>query len=80
MGHPNVVTTFDLNTIRSFRFVRNVIGSVGPGHVGIEFPQRNSQDGLFEENTMRVMSLGFGEYGAHWRVPTAFGCRVGLRW
>ena len=67
VGHPNVVTTFDLNTLRSFRFVRNVIGSVGPGYVGIELPQRNSQDGLFEENTVRAVSLGFGEYGAHWR-------------
>jgi hypothetical protein len=67
LGHPNAVTTFDLNTVRSFRFVRNVIGSVGPGHVGIELPQRNSQDGLFEENTVRAASMGFGEYGAHWR-------------
>jgi hypothetical protein len=67
VDHPNVVTTFDLNTLRSFRFVHNVIGSVGPGRVGIELPQRNSQDGLFEENTVRVVSLGFGEYGAHWR-------------
>jgi hypothetical protein len=67
VGRSNAVTTFDLNTLRSFRFVRNVIGSVGPEYVGIELPQRNSQDGLFEENTMRVASLGFGEYGAHWR-------------
>jgi hypothetical protein len=67
VGGSNAVTTFDLNTIRSFRFVRNVIGSAGPGHVGIELPQRNSQDGLFEENTVRAASVGFGEYGAHWR-------------
>jgi Periplasmic copper-binding protein (NosD) len=53
--------------MRSFRFVRDEIGSVGPAHAGIELPQRNSQDGLFGQNTMRVTSLGFGEYGAHWR-------------
>ena len=67
LGWTNAVTTFDLNTVRSFRFVRNVIGSVGPEYVGIELPQRNSQDGLFEENTVRAASVGFGEYGAHWR-------------
>jgi hypothetical protein len=67
VGQSNAVTTFNCNTMRSFRFVRNRIGSVGPGYVGIELPQRNSQDGLFEENTVRAASVGFGEYGAHWR-------------
>jgi hypothetical protein len=67
VGGSNAVTVFCLNTMRSFRFVGNEIGSVGPGRVGIELPQRNSQDGVFEENTFRVTSLGFGEYGAHWR-------------
>lgn len=67
VGGSNAVTTFDCNTVRSFRFVRNVIGSAGPGYVGIELPQRNSQDGLFEENTVRAASVGYGEYGAHWR-------------
>ena len=67
VGRSNAVTTFNCNTMRSFRFVRNLIGSVGPGYVGIELPQRNSQDGLFEENTVRAASVGYGEYGAHWR-------------
>lgn len=67
VGQSNAVTTFNCNTMRSFRFVRNLIGSVGPGYVGIELPQRNSQDGLFEENTVRAASVGYGEYGAHWR-------------
>jgi hypothetical protein len=53
--------------MRSFRFVRNLIGYVGPWHGGVELPQRNSQDGLFEENTVRAASVGYGEYGAHWR-------------
>ncbi|MCX7597279.1 MAG: hypothetical protein N2512_00200 [Armatimonadetes bacterium] len=64
---PNVVTVFGCNTMRAFRFVGNEIGSVGPGYVGIELPQRNSQDGLFERNTVRAISVGFGEYGAHWQ-------------
>lgn len=67
VGGSNIVTLLMCNTMRSFRFVRNEFGSVGPGCVGTELPQRNSQDGLFEENTFRVTSLGFGEYGAHWR-------------
>lgn len=56
----------NLNTIRDFRFSRNLIGSVGPSYVSIELPQRNSQDGVFDGNTFRVRSMGFGEYGAHW--------------
>src|SRR5512136_293582 len=67
VGQSNAVTTFNCNTMRSFRFVRNLIGYVGPAYVGIELPQRNSQDGLFEENTVRAASVGYGEYGAHWR-------------
>lgn len=67
VGWPNVVTTFCCNTMRSFRFVGNEIGSVGPGYVAVELPQRNSQDGLFERNTVRAVSIGFGEYGAHWQ-------------
>lgn len=67
VGGSNVVTLLCCNTMRSFRFVRDEFGSVGPGHVGTELPQRNSQDGLFEDNTFRVASLGFGEYGAHWQ-------------
>lgn len=67
LAYPNIVTPLLCNTMRSFRFVCNEIGSVGPGHVGTELPQRNSQDGLFAENTFRLTSLGFGEYGAHWR-------------
>jgi hypothetical protein len=67
VGQSNAVTTFNCNTMRSFRFVRNLIGYVGPWHGGVELPQRNSQDGLFEENTVRAASVGYGEYGAHWR-------------
>jgi hypothetical protein len=67
VGQSNAVTTFNCNTMRSFRFVRNLIGYVGPWYGGIELPQRNSQDGLFEENTVRAASVGYGEYGAHWR-------------
>lgn len=62
----NAVTALNCNTMRSFRFVRNLIGFVGPWHGGIELPQRNSQDGLLQENTIRAASVGFGEYGAHW--------------
>ncbi|HEY3281855.1 MAG TPA: hypothetical protein VGN26_06230, partial [Armatimonadota bacterium] len=67
VGQSNAVTTLNCNTMRSFRFARNLIGYVGPGYGGIELPQRNSQDGLFEGNTFRAASVGFGEYGAHWR-------------
>ena len=63
----NAVTIFNCNTMRSFRFTHNEMASVGPRRVAVELPQRNSQDGVFERNTFHVVSLGFGEYGAHWQ-------------
>jgi Pectate lyase superfamily protein len=58
----------NLNTMRDFRFSRNMFASAGPAYAGIELPQRNSQDGVIDANTFQARSMGFGEYAAHWTL------------
>jgi len=59
---------FNMNTLRDFRFSNDQIGSVGPGYVQVELPQRNSQTGVFEGNTFTVRTMIFGEYAANWNL------------
>jgi Pectate lyase superfamily protein len=58
----------NMNTMRDFRLSRNRIASVGPTYAGLELPQRNSQDGFIDANTIQASSGGFGEYAAHWTL------------
>ena len=58
----------NMNTMRDFRFTKDQISSVGPSAVGIELPQRNSQNGVIEASTFAVRYLVFGEYAAHWNL------------
>jgi hypothetical protein len=58
----------NLNTMRNFRFARNVFYSIGPSQLSYELPQRNSQNGTFDGNTFFARSVGFGEYAAHWTL------------
>jgi hypothetical protein len=58
----------NVNTMRDFRFSRDLISSVGPSYGSVELPQRNSQDGVIEDSTFQVGYLVFGEYAAHWRL------------
>jgi len=58
----------NLNTMRDFRFSRNLIASTGPGYANVELPQRDSQDGVIDANTFAARCLGFGEYAAHWTL------------
>jgi hypothetical protein len=56
----------NLNTMRDFRFSRNLFVSFGPVYANVELPQRNSQDGVIDANTFEARSMGFGEHAAHW--------------
>ena len=62
------VTGLNFNTLNGFCFRRNVITCVGPTFSILELPQRNSQNGCFEDNTIQVKQTGMGEYAAHWRI------------
>ena len=55
-----------MNDCRFVTFTNNVITSVGPNYIGLELPQRNSQNVTYKGNTFNVLNVGFGEYGAHW--------------
>jgi hypothetical protein len=57
---------FDWNTVRGGQFINNVF--TGPyTSYGMELAQRDSEDMVFQGNTFNTTSVGFGEYGAHWK-------------
>lgn len=60
----------NLNTLRGFTFTGSTVNSIGPFYPDIQLPQRNSQDGVFTNNSFAVSSVGFGEYGAHWQFTS----------
>ncbi|MEI9974439.1 MAG: right-handed parallel beta-helix repeat-containing protein [Ignavibacteriota bacterium] len=44
------------------------IEPAGPGYAGLELPQRNSQDVVFQNVTFKAANVVFGEYAAHWKL------------
>jgi len=56
----------ELNTIRNFQFIGNTITAINPGQVILELPQRNSENGLIQNNTISAKSVVFWEYAARW--------------
>jgi len=67
VGGSNAVGLI-LNDIRGFNFSHNVVNASGPVDAVEELPQRNSQDVVIDSNTFDVISVGTGEYGAHWTI------------
>jgi hypothetical protein len=61
------VTGLNFNTLDGFRFSRNTVTCSGPAFSILELPQRNSRNGVLEDNTFEVRQTGMGEYAAHWR-------------
>jgi Pectate lyase superfamily protein len=66
VGGSNNIGPLNANSIRGFHMVDSSFEPVGSVYRGMELPQRNSQDVVFEDVTFKVKSTGFGEYGAHW--------------
>jgi hypothetical protein len=64
IGGSNILN-LQLNTLHDFQFIHNTFATAGPNPMAFELPQRNSQYGLFEDNTFNCRSAGFGEYAAH---------------
>ena len=56
-------TGLDINTLRGGQFIDNVFRTP----FNLEFPQRDSEDIVFQGDTFYATNVGFGEYGAHWR-------------
>ena len=68
VGGSNLVTALEVNTIRGFRMQGGSIEPSGARFAGIELPQRNSQDVVFDNVTFQGTSVVFGEYAAHWKL------------
>lgn len=67
-GASNVVTALMVNTVRGFRMEHSSIEPAGTDYGGIELPERNSQDVVFDDVTFKARNVGFGEYAAHWKL------------
>jgi hypothetical protein len=68
VGGGNVVTPMVANTVRDFRMEYSGFVPRGSVYVGLELPQRNSQDIFFDHDLFQVKNAGMGEYAAHWKV------------
>lgn len=59
IGGKNVID-YNMDTLNSFRFLRNGFSSVGPGHAVMEMTQRISRHGVWEGNTFEIVQGGTG--------------------
>jgi len=68
VGGSNTIGPLDANSVRGFHMVDSSFEPVGSVYAGMELPQRNSQDVVFENVTFKVKSAGFAEGAAHWSL------------
>ena len=64
----SLVTPLMANTIRGFRMEHSSIEPAGAYYAALELPERNSQNVVFDDVTVKVKNVGFGEYAAHWQL------------
>jgi hypothetical protein len=68
VSRSTLVTPLQVNTVRGFHMRGGSIEPSNGRFVGLEMPQRNSQDVEFENVTFQVACAVFGEYAAHWKL------------